>query len=113
MRAFGIGVEATVARARLRLSAAGSEAALPPLGTRWQAYVDRMRESIAGLKTAEEVLHFAQTSVGFEHRGNIHHEGKFTALYERELYTEFPQFAGLVDRFADIPNSAPDTTYEH
>jgi putative sugar O-methyltransferase len=60
-----------------------------------------------------EVLQFAQTKIGFEHRGNIHHEGKFTAFYERELAVSFPHFTDRLVDFADIDDSAPDTTYEH
>jgi putative sugar O-methyltransferase len=105
--------ESIVRSARERLLACAYDPYLPPYGARWQAYVERIRNEIARLKRPEDVLHYAQTSIGFEHRGNIYHEGKFTALYERELYAEFPQFAGQVDRFADIEGAAPDTTYQH
>ena len=107
------GGAAIVAQARSRLLAVKDDASLPSHGVRWQAYIDRMREAAMELNSPEDVLRFAQASVGFEHRGNIHHEGKFTALYERELYAEFTQFAELVDQFSDIPGSVPDTNYEH
>ena len=103
----------TVQQARSRLLAANDDPNLPAYGERWQAYVERMRSAAGELDSPGDVLRFAQTSIGFEHRGNIYHEGKFTALYERELYAEFPQFAEAVDRFADIEGSAPDTNYEH
>lgn len=102
-----------VSRARSHLEAANDDPNLPAYGERWQGYVERMRTAAAELSSAQALLQFAQTSIGFEHRGNIHHEGKFTALYERELYAEFPQFAAVVDRFGDIDGSAADTTYEH
>lgn len=80
---------------------------------RWEAYAQRTRAAIITLATPVDVLQFAQSKIGFEHRGNIHHEGKFTALYERELAISFPQFAGQLNGFADIAESAPDTTYIH
>lgn len=106
-------VSPIVSLARTRLAAARSQACLPAHGVRWGAYVDQIRCAIERLYTPEETLCFAQTSIGFEHRGNIHHEGKFTAMYERELYAEFPQFSALIDKFSDISGSAPETTYEH
>jgi len=103
-----------VSAAKLRFANAGSgDGRLPSHGLRWGAYVEQMRRAIGGFSSPEQVLHHAQTSIGFEHRGNIHHEGKFTALYERELYAEFPQFAGTIERFSDISGSAPETNYEH
>ncbi len=102
-----------VAKARSRLWAVKDEANLPSYGIRWQAYVERMRQAVKELESPADVLHFAQESIGFEHRGNVHHEGKFTALYERELYAEFPQFAKFVDEFSDISGSTKDTNYEH
>ncbi|MFM9970244.1 MAG: putative sugar O-methyltransferase [Burkholderiales bacterium] len=113
MRIFGFGKDSIVSQARERLFSIENIAGLPSHGIRWQAYVDRMRQSIKELASPDEVLRFAQGSVGFEHRGNIHHEGKFTAQYERELYAEFPHFGGEVDRFSDIEGSLADTTYEH
>ena len=86
---------------------------LPSHGERWNAYAQRIRASIDPLTTPIEVLQYAQTKVGFEHRGIIHHEGKFTALYERELAISFPHFVDYLTDFTDINDSAPDTTYEH
>ncbi len=104
-----------VAEAKVRLGKACAlpTEGLPAHGVRWGAYAKRTRESIAPLATPVEVLQFAQTKIGFEHRGNIHHEGKFTALYERELTVSFPHFADRLTGFADIDDSAPDTTYVH
>ena len=106
--------EGIVSDARSRLIANEiSQTKTPEHGVRWGAYLQRVRESIAGLTTPVEVLQFAQSNIGFEHRGNIYHEGKFTALYERELETAFPHFAHFLNDFSDIVDSVPDTTYEH
>jgi len=102
-----------MARRHLRESLALDPGSLPAHGTRWAAYAERMRNNIRSLRTSKEVLHFAQTKVGFEHRGNVHHEGKFTALYERELKEEFPRFAVDIDRFGDFEDAAEDTAYLH
>lgn len=102
-----------MARRHLRESLDLASEGLPAHGTRWAAYAERMRNNIRSLRTNREVLHFAQTQVGFEHRRNIHHEGKFTALYERELKEEFPRFADAIDRFADFDDAAEDTAYLH
>lgn len=69
--------------------------------------------AIDTLSTPIEVLRFGQTKINFEHRGNIHHEGKFTEMYDRELANSFPQFVQHITGFADIANSAKDTTYEY
>ena len=82
-------------------------------GTRWRAFTERTRNEIQKLLAPKDVLQFAQTRINFEHRGNIHHEGKFTALYERELLTSFPHFSKYLNEFSDIPDSAEDTTYVH
>lgn len=86
---------------------------LPVHGKRWDAYARTMSAAIDGLATPVDVLRFAQTRIGFEHRGDARHEGKFTALYERELVASFPQYADRLDAFADIEDSAADTTYVH
>jgi putative sugar O-methyltransferase len=101
------------AKNRLAITKHPSFDLLPPHGMRWQAYAERTRMAIEKLITPSEVLHFSQTKINFEHRGNIHHEGKFTEKYERELTISFPQFAEYLEGFADIKDSAPDTTYEH
>ena len=86
---------------------------LPALGKRWSAYAEKMFELATAATTPELVLNVAQTQIGFEHRGNIHHEGKFTALYERELKCEFPHWAGQLQGFADFDHCAPETSYLH
>jgi putative sugar O-methyltransferase len=86
---------------------------MPAHGKRWNSYALRIRSAIKMLSTPIEILHFAQTKIGFEHRGNIQHEGKFTAFYERELMSFFAHVAEHHTGFADITDSAPDTTYEH
>ena len=86
---------------------------LPSHGIRWGAYKKRMGDAIDKFRLPIEVLHFAQSEVGFEHRGNIHHEGKFTAMYERELAASFPQYSHLINDFADIAESVPITIYQH
>lgn len=86
---------------------------LPGHGKRWKAYAERTRSQIDTFTTPIEVLHFAQTKIGFEHRGCVQHEGKFTALYERELMSSFGHLSHHLAAFADIENSAPDTTYDH
>jgi hypothetical protein len=101
------------AKARLATACGWPNNGLPAHGVRWNAYADRIRAAVSTLITPVDVLHFAQTKVGFEHRGNIHHEGKFTAMYERELAVSFPQFVDYLSGFADIADSAADTTYEH
>jgi len=101
------------AKARLAAACSLPNHLLPTHGVRWSAYAERIRAAVATLVTSVEVLHFAQTKVGFEHRGNVHHEGKFTAMYERELAISFPQFVDYLSGFADIADSAADTTYEH
>lgn len=101
------------AKTRLRAASTLPVDGLPAHGVRWNAYAQLIRAAIESLETPIEVLQFAQTKIGFEHRGNIHHEGKFTALYERELAVSFPHFADRLTGFADIADSAPDTTYEH
>lgn len=106
----GIVVEA---KTRLAATRALSAEGLPAHGVRWGAYAQRIRAAIITLATPVDVLQFAQSKIGFEHRGNIHHEGKFTALYERELAISFPRFADHINGFADIADSAPDTTYIH
>jgi len=103
----------TEAKARLKIACTLPTDDLPEHGERWEAYAQRTRTAISTLATPVDVLQFAQTKIGFEHRGNIHHEGKFTALYERELAISFPHFADRLAGFADISDSAPDTTYEH
>lgn len=101
------------AKARLAAATALSSEGLPSHGVRWGAYAERTRAAIDTLIMPIEVLHFAQTKINFEHRGDIHHEGKFTEMYERELAISFPQFADRLTGFADVADSAPDTTYEH
>lgn len=101
------------AKARLEQILGLAETGLPSHGTRWAAYSSRTRESIAQLQTSVEVLHFAQKKIGFEHRGNRDHEGKYTSMYENELAASFPHFAGLLEKFADIDDSSPDTVYVH
>ena len=83
------------------------------LGRRWQAFMQRIRSAIGRFSSVAEAVRFAQMSVGFEHRGNIAHEGKFTALYESQLAAEFPALAAHVDSFGDSPLSDPTTVYEH
>lgn len=102
--------------ARRRLLAqqlAWKEAELPSLGKRWSAYAEKMGTLARAVTTPQQVLHVAQTQIGFEHRGNIHHEGKFTALYERELKCEFPQWADRLHGFADFDDCAAETSYVH
>ena len=101
------------AKARLTAALTLPTKGLPAHGIRWAAYAQSTRAAIISMATPVDVLHFAQSKIGFEHRGNIHHEGKFTALYERELTVSFPQFSGQLNGFADIAESAPDTTYIH
>lgn len=101
------------ARRRLEETLRLSSQNLPSHTQRWAAYSEMIRSGISSISTCRDVLHFAQTKVGFEHRGSIHHEGKFTALYERELKDEFPNFAESIDKFADIDDSAEDTSYIH
>jgi putative sugar O-methyltransferase len=101
------------AKARLAEALTFSSNGLPEHGKRWDAYARRSRSAIGKLRTPEDVLMFAQTQIGFEHRGNIHHEGKFTALYERELAASYPHFVDRLTDFADIEDSAPETTYLH
>jgi putative sugar O-methyltransferase len=103
----------TDAKARLAAAIALPNDGLPSHGVRWGAYAERTRNSIATLNAPTEILHFAQTKVNFEHRGHIGHEGKFTDMYERELILSFPQYSDSLAGFADIANSAPDTTYEY
>lgn len=103
----------TEAKARLAATRSLPTEGLPSHGVRWEAYAQRTRDAIATLVTPVDVLQFAQSKIGFEHRGNIHHEGKFTALYERELTISFPKFSDQLNGFADIADSAPDTTYIH
>lgn len=102
--------------ARERLSAqqhAWRTAGLPAMGKRWSAYTEKMADLARSVTTPEQVLHVAQTQIGFEHRGNIHHEGKFTAMYERELKCEFPQYVGQLQGFADFGHCAAETSYVH
>ncbi len=102
--------------ARERLSAqrlAWRKAGLPAMGKRWSAYAEKMAGFAQEVTTPQQVLDVAQTQIGFEHRGNIHHEGKFTALYERELKCEFPQYAGQLQGFADFDHCAAETSYVH
>lgn len=100
------------ARDRLaRVSAQPPRSDLPSYGIRWQAYVDRMQAAIMELQSPAESLRYAQTKIGFEHRlsagaGLQHH-----ALYERELRTEFPQFASRIAEFDDPALSAPHTQF--
>ena len=82
-------------------------------GIRWELYAERMRKTISSFISPEEVLHYAQSKVGFEHRNNTAHEGKFTSLYENQLYAEFPNFKSEIDKFSDIENSVPDSIYVH
>lgn len=105
-----------VEEAKRRLSSqqlVWKKSGLPALGKRWSAYAEKMFELAQAATAPELVLHVAQTQIGFEHRGNIHHEGKFTALYERELKCEFPQWAGQLQGFADFDHCAPETSYLH
>ena len=67
-------------------------------GIRWELYAERMRKKISSFISPEEVLHYAQSKVGFEHRNNTAHEGKFTSLYENQLYAEFPNFKSEIDK---------------
>lgn len=103
----------TEAKARLAATRTLPAEGLPTHGVRWEAYAQRTRDAIATLSTPVDVLQFAQSKIGFEHRGNIYHEGKFTALYERELTVSFPHFSGHLNNFSDIADSVPDTTYIH
>lgn len=86
---------------------------LPVHGIRWGAYAERIRKNIAELQTPTEVLHFAQSKVGFEHRIDKDHEGKFTPMYENELAASYPHFAHLIDSFGDIEGSDPKYVYQH
>jgi hypothetical protein len=65
-----------VSEAKKRLAMANNQAldSLPAHGIRWGAYAERSRLAIDELITPLEVLHFSQTQINFEHRGNIHHE---------------------------------------
>ena len=101
------------ARARLNASIQISTDHLPSHGVRWGAYAQKGRENIAALTDPTEALHFAQSKIGFEHRGGVSHEGKFTAMYENELRASYPQFAHLLDGFGDTPSSSPETIYTH
>ncbi|MGY3605909.1 MULTISPECIES: putative sugar O-methyltransferase [unclassified Bradyrhizobium] len=103
----------TEAKERFAHSCGLSTEALPPHGVRWAAYAKRIRDAISEITSPVEALHFAQSKIGFEHRGHVQHEGKFTAMYERELAASFPQFADRLNQFADIAGSAAETTYEH
>lgn len=107
--------ESLVAEAKERFARSRdlSMTAFPSHGARWAAYATRVREGISDITNYVQALHFAQTKIGFEHRGNVQHEGKFTAMYERELAVSYPQFADRLERFADITGSSPETIYEH
>jgi len=85
----------------------------PEHGTRWGGYASFIKDRISQLHTCKEVLHVAQSEIGFEHRQDVSHEGKYTSLYEGELRSAFPQFASILNKLADHPDSVPRTVYMH
>jgi hypothetical protein len=77
---------------------------LPPLGARWEAYARRTTEEINSFKTAQEVIHAAQSPQhGFESRRPAEYLARVADDIEERLAIDFPQYAirfGFASGFA-------------
>jgi hypothetical protein len=68
-----------------------------------------MRDAISGFADARDVIEFAQSRVGFEHRYPLVDTLRYYPLYQRELVSEFPRLKEHLGTFADWADSRVDT----
>lgn len=99
----------TARRRLMRMKADPTEVGLPSYGVRWGEYSGRVRNAIAEMTDPAEVVRFAQSRVGFEHRLPAAQTLRHFALYETVLKAEFPNFADHAAAFSDPDLSAPET----
>lgn len=84
---------------------------MPP-SKRWTAYLERMRGDISRLATTRDVIFYAQSRIGFNHRGQAAGQLPYFQLYEDTLKSEFPHFYNMINEMGDSPYSRPETLLE-
>ena len=87
-----------VAEAKQHLAETARATALEgmPQSPRWNGYQDRIRSRIDSLTTVEDIVGFAQSNIGFDHRALAVRVRPYLPLYERALRSEFPHFASAL-----------------
>jgi putative sugar O-methyltransferase len=86
----------------------GTTVSVPP-STRWQIYLEKIRSDVSKLATPKDVISYAQSRVGFDHRVSAFGQTPYFSLYEDTLKNEFPHFSDTIDKMGDSPFSLPDT----
>jgi putative sugar O-methyltransferase len=90
-------------------AALADRSTVPPLGSRWQPQVDKIRSAIPSLTSARQALHFAQREITFDHRASVQSEVPYLPIYEREVKWEFPWFAEALDKLSDNPEGTNES----
>ncbi len=81
------------------------------LVSRWTSWSDSIREKIAGLETCQQVLHFAQSEIPFDHRTQVKEITDELGIYEKLVMEEFPYRFEEIRACSENVLSLPETLY--
>jgi hypothetical protein len=86
-----------------------------PIGYHWTIRNDKVKKTIDGMKTINDVITYAQTLSlsGFEHRALASSWRGMITRYEGIMTSEFPELAARLRDLGDSPYSRPETLLKY
>ena len=84
-----------------------------PVGIHWSVLNKKAHESIDGLVTAQDVIFYAQSKAGFDHRTLSSSWRPLLGSYTSMMISEFRHLSSLISTLGDSPYSRPETLLKY